>query len=573
MQRRPQIVPVISAILALALSGAVIGKTPKLPAELADRKLPLDSLRRDLAGSRLDKPRAYVSLYGSGRLMAEAWGEGPELDEALNDAWSKARQQKPAGASHAMLVIPTGRQAVASNAIRRTFSTAHRGVLGALVESESGSFLLSPTQVIANNRSVDLELKAEAKRRGVEYKSWLENSRVFSLAARQFFVPLASSGPAVETLRGNVLVETGDITQAAVQRFEGLLTDWMFNNLAADGRLTYLYLPSSGREGRGNNMIRQWMGSVALGRAARIHPDARRAQASLENIRYNLRQYYRKDGELGYIEYDNEVKLGAAALALMAIVESPRRAEFADYERGLLATTRHLWQPSGRFHTFLEPPRRRDENQNFYPGEALLAWSLLYAQKPDPDLLDKSLKSFAHYRTWHLQNRNPAFIPWHTQAYYQLYLKTRDDSLSRWIFEMNDWLVEVMQTRSRVAYDDTFGQFYEGSSDRFGPPHASSTGAYLEGLVDAFTLARSVGDQARREKYRKSIILGLRSSIQLQFQDDIDMYYAGQHERLRGGLRTTVYDNRVRVDNVQHVLMAVQKIQKEFTPEDFRYPE
>jgi hypothetical protein len=137
---------------------------------------------------------------------------------------------------------------------------------------------------------------------------------------------------------------------------------------------------------------------------------------------------------------------------------------------------------------------------------------------------------------------------------------------------MNDWLVDVMQTHSRVAYDDTIGQFYE-ASNRYGPPHASSTGVYLEGLIDAFTLARSVGDEARREKYRRSIILGLRSGIQLQFQDDIDMYYAGHQERLRGGMRTSVYNNEVRVDNVQHILMGVQKILKEFTPADFKYPE
>jgi hypothetical protein len=539
-----------------------------LPAELADRNLPLDALHQQLAGAGLDRARAYVGLYAQGESLGEGWGEGAGLKEALHDAWSEARGQRAAQADVAMIVIPTDLRRIDINAISRTFTNANRGVLGVLVESGDERFRVSPTYLVAKNYTVEGALKREAERRGLSYHAWIRPSRVWSLPARQFHVPLRTRNPAIETLRGNVLVQPAEVTQASVRNFEKLLTDWMFNNLAADGRLTYSYFPSAGREGRGNNMVRQWMGSVAMGRAVRAHPDAGRAAAAEKNLRYNLQQFYRTDGELGYIEYNDEANLGAAALALMALAESPKRAEFAEQERGLLATTRHLWQPNGRFLTFLKPASRQDDNQNFYPGETLLAWSLLGV----PDLLDESLKSVAYYRTWHLRNRNPAFIPWHTQACYRLYLETRDRECRDWIFEMNDWLVEVMQDNSRVEYDDTLGQFHEPTSERFGPPHASSTGVYLEGLIDAFVLARSAGDEARRERYRKSIILGLRSGMQLQFQDEIDLYYVAEHQRVRGGVRTSVYNNEIRVDNVQHFLMAVQKILREFTAENFEYP-
>src|SRR5690606_16457978 len=141
-------------------------------------------------------------------------------------------------------------------------------------------------------------------------------------------------------------------------------------------------------------------------------------------------------------------------------------------------------------------------------------------------------------------------IPWHTQAYYNLWKDTQSDELRDWVFQMNDWLVDVMQTHSRVGYDDTIGRFYS-PRHRFGVPHASSTGVYLEGLIDAFAMARKIGDKHHEEKYRKSIVLGLRSSMQLQFQDDIDMFYSPFKERLRGGMRTTVYENEIRVDNIQ----------------------
>ena len=61
-----------------------------------------------------------------------------------------------------------------------------------------------------------------------------------------------------------------------------------------------------------------------------------------------------------------------------------------------------------------------------------------------------------------------------------------------------------------------------------------------------------------------------KSLAQLTFKDEIDMFYVANREQLRGGVRTTVYNNDVRVDNVQHNLMAIIKILAAFRPGDFR---
>jgi hypothetical protein len=133
---------------------------------------------------------------------------------------------------------------------------------------------------------------------------------------------------------------------------------------------------------------------------------------------------------------------------------------------------------------------------------------------------------------------------------------------------MNDWLVNIQQWEYS-AYEDAKGQFYSPAHPEYGPPHASSTGVYLEGLTDAYQLAREVGDAARTKRYRRTIIRGLRSVMQLQFKDDIDMFYILERDRVYGGIRTTVYDNTIRVDNVQHNLMAVLKILRVFKSEDY----
>ncbi len=179
------------------------------------------------------------------------------------------------------------------------------------------------------------------------------------------------------------------------------------------------------------------------------------------------------------------------------------------------------------------------------------------------------MKTFYYYRDWHRKQRNPAFIPWHTQACFMVWENTKNEVLRDFIFEMNDWLIKEMQQWDIPGYRDTWGRFYNPSKP-YGPPHASSNGVYLEGLIDAFLLAKTVGDTERKELYRTSILRGLRSVMQLQFTDEVDMFYISKRNKVRGGLRTTIYDNVIRVDNIQHNLMAILKILEVFEDGDYK---
>ena len=253
------------------------------------------------------------------------------------------------------------------------------------------------------------------------------------------------------------------------------------------------------------------------------------------------------------------------------MVEHPERQSFARYEQAILKTIDALWHDDGSFTTFYKSPSvvRKHSNANFYPGEALLLWATLYQESRDPVLLERFMKTFRFYRQWHVDNRNPAFIPWHTQAYYKVWKTTQNEELRDFVFLMNDWLLGVQQWKSAERFPDTQGRFYDPKRP-FGPPHASSTGVYLEGLIDAHQMAKAVGDSGRQEKYRRSIIRGLRSVMQLTFLDDVDLYYVHQKDKVLGGVRETVYDNEIRVDNIQHNLMAILKILRDFESDDYR---
>ena len=510
-------------------------------------------------------PAFAVARHG-GRWLGSGWAERPTELEGVTAAVSEAfaatdpAQQPRIDSvelclSHSYRDIPPGQERDG------LLTDVHMGVHGLELHHGANSARYSPTLMLANNWDFQDAMERFAAAYDVapaDLRSAAVRVRVFG--CDQVLISLGERPRAAVMLRGNTLVPMEDVRRVKVARLGALMGDWLAAQVHKTGRMTYAYWPSRGEESPENNMIRQWMATVALDRLA-AHRGADRAIYRLaeRNIRYNLDKFYTREGSLGLIvePSDGDVKLGAVALAALAIMEHPRRQEFALQEAALRRTVNRLWQEDGSFRTFFRPADRVD-NQNFYPGEALLLWANRYRETRDPALLERFMRSFRYYRRWHLDeaNRNPAFVPWHTQAYAAVWRVTRDRRLLEFVFEMNDWLLTMQQWEGAV-YPDLRGRFYDPERPEYGSPHASSTGVYLEGLVEALRLARQVGDVDRSESYLRAIRRGLRNVMQLQFTDTIDLYYVDDREAAHGGIRTEVYDNVIRVDNVQHNLMAV----------------
>lgn len=517
-----------------------------------------------------DDAVVYVRLRRGGAGLAEAWSTREETGlNAVRRALLDARWRLDAGDAPdtAELVIAHGFTAVPYERRNSEFSNIQRGIRGIELRYGDDVERHGPTQVIASNRSFARIIDRFAAARDLSEADLDRGLRLRRFAAASFLVTLGDQPAATRLFRGNRVIERADVTRAAVAEFAGRMARWMARGVGRDGRMTYKYWPSRGRESSANNMIRQWMATLSLVRVAALHDDPAIAELAARNIRYNLRRFYRETDGLGYIAYQDKAKLGAMALAALALSEHPDRAVFADHEAALRRTIMTLWAADGAFRTFLRPAERND-NQNFYPGEALLYLAGVYRETGDRQLRDRLMRSFRFYRSWHLAHRNPAFVPWHTMAYAVLWRETPDPALRDWIFEMNDWLL-AMQQRAPAAFPDIDGRFYDPKRRHLGPPHASSTGVYLEGLIQAFRIARETGDTARADAYRSAILRGLRSLMQLEFRDDVDMFYVAQRDRVRGALRTTVYNNEIRVDNVQHGLMAVLEILNAFDDADF----
>ncbi len=468
----------------------------------------------------------------------------------------------------------------------------HMGVRGLKIEHGDKRKIYSPTWFVAMNRKVPKQLELVRNEWKLSDEEFA-NAKFSTFEADQILVRLDKTPvEAVVMFRGNRVVDISEVTQASTDALATGMANWLINNVEPDGRLVYHYFPSPQKEATGNNMIRQWMATNAMVRWAHDRKDQAVFDLVEKNIDYNVAHFFHFEREreliqigegesvpddvLGVIEYRNKTKLGGVALAGMAMWLHPKREKWAREIEGLQHIVDSLWHDDGSFTSFYKGSDK--EYYNFYPGEAMLWWATIYAETKDPALLEKYKKSFYYYRKWHLEpkNRNPAFVPWHLQADYAMWKALGDDEaefkedLAEFCFEIATWLVDNMQQwdEGEWLYPDEKGRFY-APNERWGVPHASSTGVYLEGLIDAWQLARDLGDDQKRDAYRIAMLRGIRSMMQLQFVDDVDMYYVSKRRHVEGGIRTTVFDNRIRCDNVQHPLMGIIKIIRMFDASDY----
>lgn len=549
--------------------------------------LAVSDIWREGKARRLDYPQRlrsmahanHIALMANGSVIAERWQrDGPILENLTTGINELKRglstEDRQRVDSIALFLAHSPRDVAAVDVDAEVIGRRHHGIRGYEARNDEQRIAVSPFDALRTNRRMTAMIADRARVAGLDPDVFAQDVRYRILDGEQILVKLNDRPRAFLMERGNDYVRVEDIDRRSVRRAAKYAIDWLVANTAQSGALAYGYRPTSRDVLPGNNLIRQWMATVALGRATGIDYDYDLWALTARNLDYNLEAYFHDEEGLGVVYRERgEVKLGAVALAALAVHENGRPEQLAAVEDALDQTIQTLWRDNGAFRSFLRPAGRTS-GQNFYPGEALLYWAARYKRDRDPALLERFMTSFRYYRDWHRANRNPAFIGWHTQAYYDIWKLTGNDALRDFIFEMNDWLLNVQQWAVPNQYRDMMGRFYVPGG-RFGPPHASSTGIYLEGLVDAFSLAREVGDDARAEAYRIAILRGLRSVLQLQFQDETDMFFVpeGFRKYVRGGVRTTVYDSTIRVDNVQHNLMAMMKVLRAFAPEDYTYPE
>jgi hypothetical protein len=205
----------------------------------------------------------------------------------------------------------------------------------------------------------------------------------------------------------------------------------------------------------------------------------------------------------------------------------------------------------GFFNTDFEKQVAEDDLGNdYYPGEAMLSLIRLYNETGEEKYKQSVEKAFIYYREYWRGKKNTAFITWHSQAYKLLFEETGDRELTDFVFEMNDWLIANYQKLSSPYLD------YVGG---FGKNPTNSTASYLEGLADAYYLAKKIGDQEHIFKYAEACKYATRFVLQTQFKEN-DVFYLSNPQRALGGFKQSPINVSERNDYTQHSVLSLIKV-------------
>ncbi|QND44438.1 hypothetical protein HB780_01135 (plasmid) [Rhizobium lusitanum] len=498
----------------------------------------------------LNTSHCLLTVWQSGTQVHRTKSAVSDYPAAVQALASKFRN---ADFIHLEIVSPP--PASSSKSLRQMFERRSDGLYAVEIATDSATQYIYASDILTDNIGLRDRVKEFVTNTGCDLS---DPQSPLSLDARfsqmKLFIP--TSGRYLDLHRGSAHGIFFSSVEAATKALAELLIQWALNNASPDGSLPYKVYPSGRRlEPTHDNPIRQWMTTWALATHAKKVNDEELLRIVTKNIKYNMRKFYKAVGEIGLMEHNSISKLGASAVAALAIFshegnDGLHRAEL----KALLAGISCQWTASGRFKTFFSPSNWSG-NQNFYPGETLLLWSTLLDYQSTPELKEKFETSTSYYKEFFRNNPNPAFVPWHTMAQFKAFCRDENSDRADYIFEMNDFLVAIQQNDISDKSDLT-GSFYDPARPEYGPPHASSTAIYVESLIHALKIARHQNDKVRETRYLNSILLGFNNLNKLQFKSEAELFYVADKRRAFGGLRSNPFDNIIRIDNIQHALAA-----------------
>ncbi|HWO07285.1 MAG TPA: AMMECR1 domain-containing protein [Candidatus Paceibacterota bacterium] len=452
-----------------------------------------------------------------------------------------------------LFFIQEYRRVLTLERLTRAYVPGVHGVV--LMSPHASSVQFEPWHPLEQNRSLETMLARLCSKAGLVETCATDPEIRFELFTKGQHV--VYNGAVVELERG-VLPLPEEVSRAFLEGRLRMIAQWVEENQRDDGSLPYLYSPSRGEYPEGSNVIRQMITVQGLYAVANILGDEKLRDAAVRAEGYMLRRSLRNDGNRAYmVEEDGEVKLGASALAVLALREKSG-GESTAHERALGEFLLSMQRPDGSFQTFLQD-EPTDENDRFYSGEALTALAKLAVATGEQKYYDALARSLPYYRAKLESDFYPQYAPWHMQAYAIAYQATDIEEYKAYTYWLADRLIETMLENDTDALPDEEGRFYNPDVPEWGPPHSSSTGIYTEGLTYAYEIARADGDVRRAQKYRDAVLQGTRSLLHVQWTPE-SAYYLTYPERVVGSFKRTVTDNRHRIDQMGHAANALARV-------------
>jgi uncharacterized protein YyaL (SSP411 family) len=258
------------------------------------------------------------------------------------------------------------------------------------------------------------------------------------------------------------------------------------------------------------------------------------------------------------IEYNDKIKLGGNALAIIALAEYSKATGDDKYLINMQNLAEYIKQSqknSGEFISkrYYSTGKISDFVSEYYPGEALLALCRLYSLDKNETWLDVAEKG-ARYLILVRDGDVPTYSlihdHWLLMSLNELY-RYRSDGL---YFNQSMRIAEsIIHAQKDGVTTKTVDPNWIGS---YHTARGTPTATRSEGLIAAYHLADDFGNSTMKDKVLRSIKLGIKFQLQLQFTKEDVVEFPNPDQAL-GGFRDSFTRYNIRIDYVQHNICSI----------------
>lgn len=254
-------------------------------------------------------------------------------------------------------------------------------------------------------------------------------------------------------------------------------------------------------------------------------------------------------------------------LALMAYADraGPRGGEgdgLDDERAGLVRTLLTCQAEDGRLHLRLQDGEEETSDDDAAAGWALLAISDSARCRSNPRIERAFHRALSYYEkrvmfSDKLEGKraaSPVACAVLVRAFASGYSQTNDADMSDFAFGLVDQFVRLQLNRENCPWPELRGAV----NVRLRGAVGADTALYLTALADGLALAQRVGDEARVKRYGEAVRSAARFVMQLEVRPAGCFYIRSPRDAL-GGIRTALWDNRIRIDHCASALLALMR--------------
>jgi len=368
------------------------------------------------------------------------------------------------------------------------------------------------------------------------------------------FVERFRGGGALPVFRGNVLLRAPG--RKALRSAAAAAESYLARSVRGDGRFVGERRATSDEETVNESMVHH---AYALRLFRPGNGDRVRVRARA-GTRTHLRSRLVTRGEMAWIEDARGASLGAAATAVLALVETESREDM-DRARALGRFLVALQGPDGAFHYAWDRAAGRPSAETVHrawPGQAILALlALAERDAANADAWRRAALLGVRYETGRNVLSEDTLDPWRLLALARAgrAFETSQPAAAKAAATVAFGLADdacARQVRASAAEPDLIGGVPEPKASL---PRVELAAGLAEAVAEAHRLARARGDAKRTAKYASFVRLAARFIYGQQYRRD-NVFVARDDVRLVGGVRATPVHLAVHLDTTARALAA-----------------